>query len=184
VIDEVELFVTGALSLYSDRVITTMLFTDIVDSTPMAASLGDAGWSRLIDEHNERMQGLIKRFGGQEVKSTGDGFLVTFAEPAGAVHCALRVFRTMADLGLRMRAGVHVGEVSRMGKSDLSGLAVHLAQRLCGRASDGQVLVSSAVVEACADEAFEFTDQGYAELKGIPGESRIYAVQAVGTASP
>ncbi|HEY1830455.1 MAG TPA: adenylate/guanylate cyclase domain-containing protein [Acidimicrobiales bacterium] len=184
VIDQVELFITGCLTPYSDQMVTTMLFTDIVDSTPMAAALGNAEWSRLIDEHNDRMQELIKRFGGHEVKSTGDGFLAAFNDPAGAIRCALAACGSMEDLDFRLRAGVHVGEVSRMGKSDLSGVAVHLAQRLCGRASDGQVLVSAAVVEACTDEAFEFTDQGNAELKGIPGESRIYAVQAVTSASP
>ncbi len=174
VIDEVERFVTGSLSLFSDRMRTTMLFTDIVDSTPLAASLGDDAWSALIEDHNSRMRREVVACGGHEVKSTGDGFLVAFDETEPAIRCALAAMAAMAGLGLGLRAGVHVGEVSRMGKNDLSGLAVHFAQRLCARAAGGQLLVSDAVREACSGSDVRFEDRGRAQLKGIPGEWEVF----------
>jgi class 3 adenylate cyclase len=153
---------------------TTMLFTDIVDSTPLAASLGDEAWSALIDEHNSRVHRRVVALGGHEVKSTGDGFLVAFDDTEAAVRCAFAAMEVVADLGLRLRAGVHVGEVSRMGKNDLSGLAVHFAQRLCARAEGGQVLVSAAVRAACDAPGLDFEARGLAELKGIPGEWEVF----------
>jgi class 3 adenylate cyclase len=174
VIDEVEEFVTGHRTLFADRMRTTMLFTDIVDSTPLAASLGDEAWSALIDEHNARVHRRVVALGGHEVKSTGDGFLVAFDDTEAAVRCAFAAMEVVADLGLTLRAGVHVGEVSRMGKNDLSGLAVHFAQRLCARAEGGQVLVSAAVRAACDAAGLAFEGRGLAELKGIPGEWEVY----------
>jgi class 3 adenylate cyclase/pimeloyl-ACP methyl ester carboxylesterase len=178
VIDEVERFVTGNLTLFVDRITTTMLFTDIVDSTPLAATLGDQAWSGLIDEHNDRVRRQIHAHGGDEVKCTGDGFLVMFDDPAAAVRCARAAMESVGDLGLGLRAGVHPGEVTRMGKSDVSGLAVHFAQRLCGMAGEGQVLTSAAAVEQCDDTGVSFTDQGSATLKGIPGEWQIFEADA------
>jgi class 3 adenylate cyclase len=174
VIDALEQFVTGARSVFVDRMTTTMLFTDIVDSTPMAASLGDERWGALIEQHNERVRKLIKKSGGQEVKCTGDGFLVAFEETDAAIRCAQAAMEATAGLGLELRAGVHVGEVSRMGNHDLSGLAVHFAQRLCARADGGQVLVSDAVRDACAGSGLRFEHRGKAELKGIPGEWEVF----------
>ena len=174
VIDEVEQFVTGHRTLFADRMRTTMLFTDIVDSTTLAASLGDEEWSRLIDEHNTRVHLQVVAHGGQDVKNTGDGFLAAFDETEPAVRCALASMAAVEDLGLRLRAGVHVGEVSRMGKSDLSGLAVHFAQRLCARAEGDQVLVSEAVREACGRSGLAFEGRGRAQLKGIPGEWEVF----------
>ncbi len=138
VIDVVEEFVTGHVTRFSDRVRTTMLFTDIVDSTPLAASMGDEKWSALIDEHNDRVHRQVVAHGGHEVKSTGDGFLVAFDDSEEAVRCALSAMAAVTDLGLELRAGVHVGEVAHMGKNDMSGLAVHFAQRLCARAEGDQ----------------------------------------------
>ncbi len=174
VIDEVERFVTGRLTAFSDRMVTTMLFTDIVDSTPLAAELGDEEWSTLIDEHNVRVRRQVVAQGGHALKSTGDGFLAAFDETPPAIRCALASMAAVEDLGLSLRAGVHVGEVARMDRSDLSGLAVHFAQRLCARARGGQVLVSAAVRDACTGSGIAFEDQGKAQLKGIPGEWEVF----------
>jgi class 3 adenylate cyclase len=151
-----------------------MLFTDIVDSTPLAADLGDKAWRVLIDEHNARMLRLVEEMDGNDIKSTGDGFLVAFDESETAIRCAHAAMEAMAGLGLVLRAGVHLGEVSRMGSHDVSGLAVHFAQRLCARAARGQVLVSDAVREACGGTAIRFEERGKAELKGIPGQWEVF----------
>jgi class 3 adenylate cyclase len=174
VIDVVEPFTTGTRTLFVDRMTTTMLFTDIVDSTPMAAALGDERWSELINHHNERVRRHIKKTNGNEVKCTGDGFLVAFDTTEDAIRCAQAAMESIAGLGLDLRAGVHVGEVSRMGSHDLSGLGVHFAQRLCARAESGQVLVSEAVRAACAGTDIRFEPRGKAELKGIPGEWEVF----------
>ena len=147
-----------------------MLFTDIVDSTPMAASLGDERWSALIDQHNARVQRRSWQHGGHEVKCTGDGFLVAFDDRRdAAVRCAPASMEAIAGLGLELRAGVHVGEVSAHGQHDLSGLAVHFAQRLCARAEGGQVLVSAAVRDACAGSGLGFARAGQGRAQGDPG---------------
>ena len=174
VIDVVEEFVTGHVTRFSDRVRTTMLFTDIVDSTPLAASMGDEKWSALIDEHNDRVHRQVVAHGGHEVKSTGDGFLVAFDDSEEAVRCALSAMAAVTDLGLELRAGVHVGEVAHMGKNDMSGLAVHFAQRLCARAEGDQVLTSAAVRDACEGSDIVFEDRGKATLKGIPGKWEVF----------
>jgi class 3 adenylate cyclase/alpha-beta hydrolase superfamily lysophospholipase len=174
VIDEVEQFVTGRHSIFVDRLHTTMLFTDIVDSTPMAASMGDEKWSALIDEHNARVHRQVVKHGGYEVKSTGDGFLVAFDDTASAIHCALAAIDAVADLKLELRAGVHVGEVVHMGKNDMTGVAVHFAQRLCARAEGGQLLVSVDVRDACGDREIVFENRGKATLKGIPGKWEVF----------
>jgi class 3 adenylate cyclase/pimeloyl-ACP methyl ester carboxylesterase len=174
VVDEVEQFVLGHRTLFADRMHATMLFTDIVDSTPLAASLGDDRWSALIDEHNDRVHLQVVAHGGHEVKSTGDGFLVAFDDPAQAIRCALACMDAVRGLDLVLRAGVHTGEVARMGKNDLSGLAVHFAQRVCGRAERDQVLVSAAVREGCAGSGLTFEQRGEVELKGIPGSWEVF----------
>jgi class 3 adenylate cyclase len=177
VIDAVEPFVTGTRSLFVDRVTTTMLFTDIVDSTPMAAALGDERWSDLIDQHNYILRRHMKKSRGLEVKCTGDGFLVAFDETVDAIRYARAAIESTAGLGLEIRAGVHVGEVSRMGSHDLSGLAVHFAQRLCARACGGEVLVSALVRDACAGSQVRFDERGKVELKGIPGAWEVFAAR-------
>jgi class 3 adenylate cyclase len=174
VIDAVEPFVTGTRSLFVDRVATTMLFTDIVDSTPMAAALGDERWSDLIDKHNDILRRHMKKCRGHEVKCTGDGFLVAFDETEDAIRYARAAMESTAGLGLEIRAGVHVGEVSRMGSHDLAGLAVHFAQRLCSRAGGGEVLVSAAVRDACAGTQVRFQERGKVEFKGIPGKWEVF----------
>jgi class 3 adenylate cyclase len=177
VIDAVESFVTGRVHTFDDRIRMVMLFTDIVDSTPLAADLGDEAWRVLIDEHNARMRRLVEEMDGHDIKSTGDGFLVAFDEGDAAIRCAHAAMESMAGLGLELRAGVHVGEVSRMGSHDISGLAVHFAQRLCARAGRGQVLVSDAVREACGGTGIRFEERGKAELKGIPGQWEVFEVR-------
>lgn len=174
VIDEVERFTTGRVIPFTDRLRTTILFTDIVDSTPLAASMGDERWSALIDVHNDRMQQLVAAHGGHEVKSTGDGFLVAFDDTDSAVRCALATMAAVADLGLELHAGVHVGEVAHMGKTDFSGIAVHFAQRLCARAEGGQLLASADVRSGCEDTAITFEGRGLATFKGIPGKWEIF----------
>jgi class 3 adenylate cyclase len=174
VIDEVERFATGRVNQFADRLRTTMLFTDIVDSTPQAASMGDERWSALIEEHNERVQQLMAAHGGHEVKHTGDGFLVAFDDTDAAVRCALAAMATVDEMGLELRAGVHVGEVAHMGKSDLLGIAVHFAQRVCARAEGGQLLTSADVRSSCLDPAIIFEERGLATFKGIPGKWEIF----------
>jgi class 3 adenylate cyclase len=174
VLDEVERFVIGSSTPFSDRMIATMLFTDIVDSTSLAASLGDERWSALINEHNRRTRQQIQAYSGHEVKCTGDGFLIAFDQPAAAIQCALGAMDAVADLDLELRAGVHVGEVSRMGNSDLSGLAVHFAQRVCGLAQGGVIFASDAIRQACSESDIAFDVEGTFALKGIPGEWEVF----------
>jgi class 3 adenylate cyclase len=143
----------------------------------MAAALGDDRWGALIDQHNARLRRHVKKNRGQEVKCTGDGFLIAFEEPDAAIRCAHAAIESIAGLGLELRAGVHVGEVSRMGSHDLSGLAVHFAQRLCARASGGEVLVSAAVRDGCAGTNVRFEERDKAEFKGIPGNWEVFAAR-------
>ncbi|HUC05723.1 MAG TPA: adenylate/guanylate cyclase domain-containing protein [Acidimicrobiales bacterium] len=183
VVDQVEQFVTGTLRPFADRLEPTMLFTDIVGSTARAASLGDRGWSALIDEHNQRVRQQINIFGGHESKCTGDGFLVVFDGAAPAIRCAAGAMEAVRRLGLELRAGVHLGEVYRMGASDLAGLDVHLAQRLCAAAASGQVVVSGAVRRSCDDPSIGFRSLGVSTFKGIPGETEVFAAE-VGSGWP
>jgi class 3 adenylate cyclase/pimeloyl-ACP methyl ester carboxylesterase len=174
VIDEVERFVTGNVNPFVDHLTTTMLYTDIVDSTPMAERLGTELWRQLIERHNTRMREHIKRCHGHEVKHTGDGFLAAFDETDDAVRCALDAPESIAGLDLELRAGVHAGEVARMGNHDLAGVEVHIAQRICDRAEAGQVLVSDAVRKACGGSGLRFEERGTTQLKGIAGEWEVF----------
>jgi class 3 adenylate cyclase len=176
VLDEIEEFVTGARTgADPDRVLTTMLFTDIVDSTTRAAELGDRRWRDLLDRHHELLRAEIGRFGGREVSTTGDGFFATFDAPARAVRCALAASEAVSSsLGFDIRAGVHTGEVEVRG-SDLGGLAVHIGARIAALAGAGEVLVSSTVKDLLAGSSIDFGDRGEHELKGVPGAWRLYA---------
>ena len=136
--------------------------------------MGDERWSALIEEHNDRVQQLMAAHGGHEVKHTGDGFLVAFDDTDSAVRCALAAMAAVDDMGLELRAGVHVGEVAHMGKSDLLGIAVHFAQRVCARAEGGQLLTSADVRSSCEDPAIVFEERGLATFKGIPGKWEIF----------
>ena len=175
VTDTLEEFITGTRRTYShERVLATVLFTDIVDSTRRAASLGDARWSELLEEHKALVRSLLARYGGREVKTLGDGFLTTFDGPARAVRCAIEIAENSHDAGLDVRAGVHTGECDFSG-NDVSGIAVHIASRVLGQAGPGEVVVSRTVVDLVAGSQLLFDERGTHELKGIPGLWQLYA---------
>jgi class 3 adenylate cyclase len=155
--------------------LATVLFTDIVDSTRRAADLGDAGWRRLLEEHDRLMRAALDRHRGREVKRTGDGFLATFDGPARAIRCAASVAEGMRTLGIEIRAGLHTGECEVM-NGDVGGLAVHIGARVMSCAGPSEVLVSNTVKDLVVGSGIEFEDRGNHDLKGVPGEWRLFAV--------
>jgi class 3 adenylate cyclase len=176
VVDEIEEFLTGARTgANPDTALTTLLFTDIVDSTRLAAEMGDRKWRDLLDHHHQVGREELARHAGREVSTTGDGFFASFDRPASAVKCALAMAGRMPTLGVQIRAGLHFGEVEIRG-SDLGGLAVHIAARVAALAGAGEVLVSSTVKDLCAGAGVEFQDRAEHELKGVPGTWRLFAV--------
>jgi class 3 adenylate cyclase len=176
VVDEVEHFLTGARHAADpDRVLLTVLFTDIADSTALAARHGDARWRALLEAHNDLVRRQLAAFGGREVKMLGDGVLATFDGPVRAIRCACAIREAIATLGLDVSAGVHTGMCELTG-NDIGGMAVHICARVVARASAGEVLVSSAVRDLVVGSGIEFADRGVHELKGVPGEWRLLAV--------
>jgi class 3 adenylate cyclase len=174
-LDEVEEFLTGGRQRREpERVLVTVLFTDIVEATGRATEVGDRRWRDLLDAHDQIVRTQLDRFGGREVKTTGDGFLASFELPSAAVRCARAIRAAVGELGLEVRAGLHTGECELMGE-DLGGLAVHTGARVAGLAGSGEVLVSSTVCQACAGAEWEFTDRGRHRLKGLPGEWQLFA---------
>jgi class 3 adenylate cyclase/tetratricopeptide (TPR) repeat protein/TolB-like protein len=157
------------------RSLTAILFTDIVDSTRRAAELGDQEWRKLQEAHHARVRRALRRFGGREANTSGDGFLAVFDRPATAIRCAAAIRDAMTDLGLEIRSGVHAGEVDGRGK-DLGGLGVHIGARVAAAAAPGEILVSSTVRELVVGAGFKFEDRGERELKGVPGAWRLYAL--------
>ena len=175
-IDEVQEFLTGVRRpVPAERILSTVLFTDIADSTHLAATLGDKRWEQLLDEHHALIRRQLARFRGTEVKTTGDGFLATFDGPARAIHCACAIRDGVRSLGIEVRAGVHAGEVAIHGR-DISGIAVHIGARVTDLAKAGDVLVSSTVRELVAGANIDFVERGEHELRGVPGLWRVYAV--------
>jgi class 3 adenylate cyclase len=176
VVEEIATFVTGhPPEERADRVVTTLLFSDIVDSTPRAVEAGDAVWRGQLDAHDRCVRQEIRRFAGQVVNTTGDGFLASFADPADAVRCAQAMHREVAALGLAIRVGIHTGPCDdRAG--DLSGLTVHIAARVAAAAAAGQVLVTSTVLDALAEPDFPVSKTVTAELRGIPGTWQLAAL--------
>lgn len=175
---EIEEFLTGARPGPSaDRVLATVLFTDIVDSTRRAAELGDTAWRQLLERHDELTRSHLERFRGREVKQIGDGFVASFDGPARAIRCACSIGDEMRELGIAIRAGIHTGECELVG-DDLAGLAVHVAARVGATARADEVLVSGTVKDLVMGSGIEFTDRGRQELKGVPGEWQLFAVQA------
>jgi class 3 adenylate cyclase len=176
-VDEVEMFLTGARqSREVDRVLATVLFTDIVGSTEHASRLGDRGWRDLLQEHNAAVRREIARMRGREVGTAGDGFLATFDGPARAIRCACAIQDAVKPLGLAVRAGLHTGECEMIG-DDVGGIAVHIGARVAALAEPGEVLVSSTVKDLVAGSGLSFTERGTHPLKGVPGEWRLYGVE-------
>jgi class 3 adenylate cyclase len=175
--DAIEEFFTGAPArIEADRVLSTVLFTDIVGSTEKAASLGDQRWRNLLDDHHTTIRRVLARFRGREVKTTGDGFLATFDGPARGVRCACTIADEIKLLGIDVRAGLHTGECEVIGE-DVGGIAVHIGARVAALAGPSEVLVSSTVKDLVAGSGLRFNDRGIQSLKGIPGEWRIFAAE-------
>jgi len=172
---EVQEFLTGTRSTPTpDRMLATVLFTDIVDSTKTATELGDRRWREVLEGHQRAVRDALTRFDGREVKSTGDGFLATFDGPARGIHCARAILDSSDPLGIRVRAGLHTGECEVMG-DDIGGIAVHIAARVSAYAGGGEVLVSRTVKDLVAGSGIVFTDRGTHELKGVPDVWQLYA---------
>jgi len=176
-LDEVEEFITGERpsNRDPDRALATVMFTDIVGGTERAAEIGDRRWRDLLETHYGVIRNQIHRFQGREVKTMGDGFLATFDGPARAIRCATASTDAVRSLGLDIRAGLHTGEVEIMG-DDVGGMAVHIGARVGAKADAGEVLVSGTVKDLVVGSGFEFADRGSHELKGVPGEWRLFAV--------
>jgi class 3 adenylate cyclase len=173
---EIEEFLTGVRPVpLSDRVLATVLFTDIVGSSDLAARLGDQAWRKLLDAHDAVVRTQLERFRGREVKATGDGFLATFDGPARAIRCAVELVEGLKRLGLDIRAGLHTGEVE-LRDDDIGGIAVHTGARVAASAGAGEVLVSSTVKDLVAGSGIDFEDRGDYELKGVPGSWRLFSV--------
>jgi class 3 adenylate cyclase/alpha-beta hydrolase superfamily lysophospholipase len=176
IVDEIEEFLTGVRrGPEPDRVLATVVFTDLVGSTERAAELGDRRWRGLLDQHHATVRRELERWSGVEVDTAGDGFLATFDGPARAVRCACAVRDAVQPLGLQIRAGVHTGEIELVG-SKPAGIAVHTGARVAALAGAGEVLVSSTVKDLVAGSGIEFEERGEHELKGVPGTWRLYAV--------
>jgi class 3 adenylate cyclase len=177
IVDEVEEFVTGVRpSREPTRMLVTVLFTDIVDSTRRAAELGDAKWRDLLVQHHRAVREQLARFRGKEIDTAGDGFLATFDGPARAIQCAQGICQAVQMLGLETRAGVHTGEVEVIDRG-IGGIAVHTGARIAALAHPGQVVVSRIVVDLVAGSGLQFSEQGAYELKGVPGTWQLYSVE-------
>jgi pimeloyl-ACP methyl ester carboxylesterase len=174
--DAIEEFLTGSHAPVAvDRVLATVLFTDIVGSTDKAEALGDQRWRDLLANHNAAVRRNLDRFRGREIKTTGDGFLASFDGPARGIRCACSIEDEVRGLGIEVRAGLHTGECEVMG-DDYSGIAVHIGARVAALAGAGEVLVSSTVKDLVAGSGLRFIDFGVRSLKGVQGEWRIFAV--------
>lgn len=178
VVGRIAEFVTGAPREADDteRILATLLFTDIVDSTPRAVQLGDKAWRSLLDQHDATIRELVERYRGRPIKSTGDGFLATFDGPARAVRCAAAIREATRGLGVQIRAGLHTGEIELRGE-DIGGVAVHVASRVAGRAGAEDVLVSQTVKDLTIGSGIDYDERGEHDLKGVPGPWRLYTAR-------
>jgi class 3 adenylate cyclase/pimeloyl-ACP methyl ester carboxylesterase len=175
-VDEIEEFVTGTrTSADRNRMLTTLLFTDVVGSTDRVAAVGDRTWRTVLNSHDDVVLRQLTRFLGEQQKFTGDGILATFDGPARAIRCGTAIRDAARQIGLDIRVGIHTGEVERRG-AELAGIAVHLAHRVCETAEAGEVLVSRTVVDLVAGSGIAFNDRGEHDLKGIPATWRLFAV--------
>jgi class 3 adenylate cyclase len=159
-----------------DRVLATVLFTDIVGSSERAAALGDREWRKTLEQHHELVRRQLVRFRGREVDTAGDGFFASFDGPARAIRCACAISEAVGELGIDVRAGLHTGECEVV-DGKVAGIAVHTGARVASQAQPGEVLVSSTVKDLVAGSGIQFADRGVAALKGIPGEWRLFAVE-------
>jgi class 3 adenylate cyclase len=176
ILAEIQEFLTGTREpIDPDRVLATVMFTDIVGSTERAGEMGDSRWRELLESHNALVCEQVERFDGRPVKSTGDGFLATFDGPAKAIRCASTITAEVRRLGIEVRAGIHTGECERM-NGDVGGLAVHIGARVGSLAPPGHVVVSSTVRDLVAGSGIDFVERGTEVLKGVPGEWRLYSV--------
>jgi class 3 adenylate cyclase/pimeloyl-ACP methyl ester carboxylesterase len=175
-------FLTGRVAeRRPDRILTTLLFTDIVGSTERASELQDAAWREVLDAHNTTVRDALAEYRGREVNTTGDGFLATFDGPARAIECAGAIRDALKTLGIDVRAGVHTGEVELLDQ-DVAGVAVHLAARVCAAAGPGDIVVTSTVKDLVTGAGIDFVDRGSPELKGVPGQWQLFAVASDGDA--
>ncbi len=175
---EIEEFLTGTQHPPDpDRVLATVLFTDIVDSTAQATAMGDRAWRDQLDRHDTMVRRQLERFRGREIKTTGDGFLAVFDGPARAIHCGTAIRDGATQLGIDVRAGVHTGEMELRG-DDIGGVTVHIGARVAALAGAGDVLVSRTVTDLVVGSGIQFEDRGDHELKGVPGSWRLFAVRA------
>jgi class 3 adenylate cyclase len=178
ILAEIQQFVTGVRPARThDRVLATVLFTDIVNSTRLAAELGDVRWRELLDEHFRVIRRHLDRYAGRQIKTTGDGVLATFDGPARAVRCAIDLSDELRTLGIGVRAGLHSGEIE-LAENDVAGLAVHIGARISALAGDGEILVSSTVRDLVIGSELTFEDRGRHELKGVPGDWQVFAVRS------
>jgi len=176
ILDELEEFLTGVRPAADpQRVLTTLLFTDMIGSTKMVADVGDREWRNLLDGHRMIAERALERYRGRLIKTMGDGLLATFDGPARAIRCAADMRDSVRELGLHIRAGVHTGEVELLGE-DVGGIAVHIAARVSALAVSDEILVSRTVKDLVAGSGIEFEDRGAHVLKGVPDEWRLYAV--------
>ena len=172
---EIEEFLTGVRrGAESDRVLATVLFTDIVGSTAQAAKLGDSHWRSLLERYYDISRREVEHFGGREVNTTGDGHVATFDGPARAIHCARAVRDAIGNLGIRIRAGLHTGECELVG-DQIGGIAVHIGARVASKADPDEILVSNTVKDLVIGSGLHFSDRGSHALKGVPGEWRLFA---------
>jgi class 3 adenylate cyclase len=174
--DEMEEFLTGRrIGPEATRIVTTVMFTDVVGSTARAGALGDSAWSDLVRAHDSRLRAELRRFGGREIDTAGDGFFASFDSPTAAIRCAQAVQATVRELGVQVRIGLHTGECEVAGEK-LRGIAVHIGSRVAGKAQAGEVLVSQTVRDIATGAGFVFDDAGEHELKGIPDRWHLYRV--------
>jgi class 3 adenylate cyclase len=177
-LDEIEDFITGhrGVSVRNERMLATVLFTDIVGSTERASAVGDAQWRLLLDKHDRLVRAELERFGGREVKTMGDGFLAIFDSPSRGVRAAKAMAAAVREAGLEIRAGLHAGEIERR-DADVAGLAVHVGARVVAEAEASEVLVSSTVRDLVLGSEFRFRDRGKHHVRGIEGEWQLYSVE-------
>jgi len=158
-----------------ERRLVTVMFTDVVSSTERAAELGDRGWKQLLSAHHAAMRRLLKRYGGREIDTAGDGFFMTFDQPSRAIDCAIDMIGTIAAIGLHIRAGIHMGEVEIMG-SKVAGMTVHIGARLMSLAGADEIVVSSTVRDLLTGSEMAFIDRGFQQLKGVDSQWHVYAI--------